>query len=297
MATYNWSSVLPYSIGSVLLQEFKDFELLVVGDGCTDDSAAVVAGINDPRVRWIGLVTNSGHQSTPNNAGLAQARGELIAYLGHDDLWLPHHLTCLVAAIKDGADLAWTAARWISPLPFDPVLMVSGDYQPGKHIAPSVVLHRKAVTDSVGGWQDCREIDGFPETELWARIHAAGYRIAPVQRMTALKLPAGRRRNVYRERPHLEQAAWLKRIRSEPNLEIAELLGLVATRRPPERMRYIDLWQAVWRETRRRIKVRLTRRVSGPGAAIEALRRYKGLGTVPRTTGARSSTSDQGLPQ
>src|ERR1041384_1641145 len=40
---YNWSTVLPYSIGSVLDQTFTDFELLVIGDGCTDDSEAVVA--------------------------------------------------------------------------------------------------------------------------------------------------------------------------------------------------------------------------------------------------------------
>ncbi|HEX8171309.1 MAG TPA: glycosyltransferase family 2 protein [Thermoanaerobaculia bacterium] len=53
MATYNYSNVLPYSIGSVLGQTFADFELLVIGDGCTDDSESVVRGIADPRVRWI----------------------------------------------------------------------------------------------------------------------------------------------------------------------------------------------------------------------------------------------------
>src|SRR5947207_7975428 len=76
MATYNWSSVLPYSIGSALRQSFTDFELLVVGDGCTDDSEQVVTAIGDPRVRWINLSSNSGHQSAPNNEGLRQARGD-----------------------------------------------------------------------------------------------------------------------------------------------------------------------------------------------------------------------------
>src|SRR5438552_3536771 len=52
IATYNWSSVLPFSIGSVLRQTFSDFEVLVIGDGCTDDSERVVAAIDDPRIRW-----------------------------------------------------------------------------------------------------------------------------------------------------------------------------------------------------------------------------------------------------
>src|SRR5918911_3354227 len=101
--TYNWSSVLPYSVGSALRQTLTDFEVLVVGDGCTDDSEAVVGSFGDERLRWVNLPTNTGHQSGPNNEGLRRARGELIAYLGHDDLWLPHHLSVLVGGIDAGA--------------------------------------------------------------------------------------------------------------------------------------------------------------------------------------------------
>ena len=62
MATYNWATVLPYSIASILDQTFTDFELLVIGDGCTGDSAEVVAGFDDPRVQWHNLPSNAGHQ-------------------------------------------------------------------------------------------------------------------------------------------------------------------------------------------------------------------------------------------
>ena len=107
LPTYNWSSVLRHAIASVLRQTFTDFELLVIGDGCTDDSAQVAAESGDPRVRWIGLPENSGHQSGPNNDGTREARGEIIAYHGHDDLWLPHHLAVMVEALQSsGADLA-----------------------------------------------------------------------------------------------------------------------------------------------------------------------------------------------
>ena len=73
--TYNWSAVLPYAINSVLRQTMADFELLVIGDGCTDDSETVVGSIRDPRLRWINLPSNTGHQAGPNNRGLAEARG------------------------------------------------------------------------------------------------------------------------------------------------------------------------------------------------------------------------------
>lgn len=68
--TYNWSTVLPHAIGSALDQTLYDFELLVIGDGCTDDTEHVVTGIKDPRVRWINLPSNTGHQSGPNNRRL-----------------------------------------------------------------------------------------------------------------------------------------------------------------------------------------------------------------------------------
>ena len=113
--TYNWATVLPYSIGSVLDQTFSDFELLVIGDACTDESAAVVEGICDPRVRWHNLATNTGHQSGPNNEGIRQAAGDVIAYLGHDDLWLPRHLELLLEAFDDGAQVAHGTTLYVYP--------------------------------------------------------------------------------------------------------------------------------------------------------------------------------------
>jgi glycosyltransferase involved in cell wall biosynthesis len=69
------------------------------GDACTDDSAELVASYRDPRLHWFNLPTNSGYQSAPHNEGLRRARGRYVAYLNHDDLWLPNHLERLVAAL------------------------------------------------------------------------------------------------------------------------------------------------------------------------------------------------------
>ncbi len=223
IATYNWSSVLPFSVASALGQTFRNLEVLVVGDGCTDDSEAVVAAIDDPRLRWINLPENTGHQSGPNNEGLRQSRGELIAYLGHDDLWLPHHLALLVAALSKGADLAHGITALVHPDGRLQAYPFRFSFRPGRAIPPSSMVHRRAVTDAVGNWKPFTELTEDPEVDLWRRAYHAGYRVGFVPRLTVVKFPASWRRDAYRNRACHEQAAWLRRIQEEPDLEAAEL--------------------------------------------------------------------------
>ena len=73
IATYNRSRALGHAIESVLRQTFTDWELIVVGDACTDDTAEVVARYAgaDPRVRFVNLERHWGEQSAPNNVGRA----------------------------------------------------------------------------------------------------------------------------------------------------------------------------------------------------------------------------------
>jgi len=282
--TYNWSAVLPYSIGSALGQTFADLEVLVVGDGCTDDSADVVNAIGDPRVRWIDL-PRSGHQSGPNNEGLRQARGEYIAYLGHDDLWLPHHLAVLVAALDAGADFAHSMIALVPPANSARPLSVAAElWRP-----TSSVMHRRSVTEEAGGWRDFRELNVNPEADLWARIETAGYRIEFVRRLTVIKFPASWRPGVYRERPCHEQAAWLDRIRSEPDLEAVELAKLIVRKKPSFFYRLRRLlsepseWVAfVWRRG---------------GARIKAWQRIKGVDTEGERDAGRSAERPAGRHQ
>lgn len=221
--TYNWSTVLPYSIASVLEQTFTDFELLVIGDRCTDDSEEVVGRIDDNRVHWHNLSVRTGHQSGPNNEGIRLARATVIAYLGHDDLWLPKHLETLVPAISSGAGMACTQTLSVVP---DAAPELSPPrwwrYQSGAWIPPTAVVHRRDVAVAAGGWRpppDTGTLD--PEADLWGRMAALGAPPKLIARLTNVKFPASRRRDVYKARPSHEQAQWLARIRKAEDPEAA----------------------------------------------------------------------------
>ena len=288
--TYNWSSVLPYSIGSALRQTFTDFEVLVVGDGCTDDSESVVKAVGDERVHWINLPANTGHQSGPNNEGLRRARGEFIAYLGHDDLWLPHHLSCLVAALNAGADLAFSITEIIGPAEsFRVAAPFKLKYLPGTWIPPTGVAHRRRLTDRVGGWRHYRELEVDPEVDLWQRAHDGGHRFAFVPRLTAIKFSASERPGVYKDRPHHEQAEWFARIHNQHDLEAAELgklLALAKEARAWDEASSIQMLRDVLYTTRMRLWHRLAgvvRRAPPQvkGQGVDERRLLKGLERKP----------------
>ena len=270
--------MLPYSIGSVLRQTFRDFELLVVGDGCTDDSETVVAAIADARVRWINLPRNTRHQSGPNNEGLLQARGEIIAYLGHDDLWLPHHLAAHVKTYDmAGCDVAHSLC-----------LLVAADEstswpalphpREGSFAPPTCMTHRRRMTEELGGWRDFaaidEKVDVAPDVELWRRAQKAGRRFAFVPRLSAIKFPAGWRRDVYRTRPHHEQERWLARIDAEPDLESTLLVDCITAEEMPRNISYRELLRMFVGQTVGRIRRRFATPSRKP---IDKIRRFKGL--------------------
>src|SRR5215813_11113082 len=101
MATHNRGRHIVPTVKSVLNQSFEDYELMIIGDGCDDDTAAAVQPFLSDRVKWLNLPKRSGSQSVPNNTGIQQARGRYIAYLGHDDLWSPGHLVALQRTFID----------------------------------------------------------------------------------------------------------------------------------------------------------------------------------------------------
>jgi glycosyltransferase involved in cell wall biosynthesis len=244
--TYNWSSVLRHAIRSVLGQTWPNLELLVVGDGCTDDSQDVVASFRDPRVRWINLPENAGTQSAPNNAGLDLAAGRYVAYLGHDDLWHPWHLAAVVGDLElSGARFGHGLVELVGPPRSR--LKVLGGMTPvdeeGRWVPPTTMVHRTEDGRRLR-WRHYTEAEHPTDVDFAERLRGA---VGPPRRVLALtsfKFVATWRPNCYRDRRDDEQAAWSRRIETEPRLLERELASLLLHRlspvhgripRPPER--------------------------------------------------------------
>lgn len=98
MPVYNGGPYLAEAIQCILHQTFADFELIIINDGSTDDSEAVIRSFHDPRIRYISQ-QNQGLAATLNN-GLAVARGKWIARQDQDDVSLPERFAKQLAFLE-----------------------------------------------------------------------------------------------------------------------------------------------------------------------------------------------------
>jgi glycosyltransferase involved in cell wall biosynthesis len=103
--TRNRSALLAVTLRSVLHQQHVTFEVLVVDEGSSDDTATVLASISDPRVR---VIRHDRPQGLPaaRNHGADEARGEWLAFMDDDDLWAPGKLHLQLRAARQ-ADRDW----------------------------------------------------------------------------------------------------------------------------------------------------------------------------------------------
>lgn len=183
LPTHNRADVLPFAIRSVLAQTIQDFELLVVGDGCTDDTAEAVLSFDDPRIRWFDLPKAPGFGYANRNVALRQARGNLIAFMAHDDLWLPDHLEISVSAFEDIAiEFTYTCPIWIdhhgavTPYLFDLTEKETLGlflHQLQNGIPASGIIHRQSCFAKYGYWNDSLPKSG--DVDLWIRIIKGGH--------------------------------------------------------------------------------------------------------------------------
>ena len=173
--TYNRGWILKEAIDSVLTQDYKDFELIVVDDGSTDNTSEILASYgNDIKV----LFQENKGVSAARNRGIAEASGQFIAFIDSDDLWLPQKLSTQVEFFNQTPDalICQTEEVWIrkgkrvnpkmrhkkpSGMIFEPSLELC-------LVSPSAVMIRRVLFDRVGAFDVT--LPACEDYDLWLRI-------------------------------------------------------------------------------------------------------------------------------
>lgn len=184
LPTFNRLKYLRAAIQSVLEQTFQDWELLIADDGSDLETRNYLQVVESPpriRVMWL---THCGRPSVVRNAALRAARGEYVAFLDSDDLWLPTKLDAQISSLRRCAGRQWSQTRfvlvdeWRNPTAWQrargwPVLQgwIRDQLIKGETViaVPAVVVCRELL-EQVGGFDE--QLIMSEDYDLWLRLAA-----------------------------------------------------------------------------------------------------------------------------
>ncbi len=176
--TYNRADFILESVTSVLDQTFQDFEVVVVDDGSSDNTPALIRSVADSRIRYLYQV-NKG-VAAALNMGWRAARGDYIGRLDSDDRWHPDLLMRLVPTLESNPaiGLAYARAQWMdqkgrrlpqmlgAPEKFPNQTLKSLLY--GDFVCPVAVIFRRACIEQVNGYDET--LIANEDWDLWIRM-------------------------------------------------------------------------------------------------------------------------------
>lgn len=182
---YNYAYYIEAALNSVFEQSYRPIEVIVVDDGSTDNSAAIVRTYQDVRYYYQ---TNQSAAVARNN-GIAVANGEFIAFLDADDLWHPDKLSIQVSHMVAHPEVDITTTNVLSFL--EPETQVPAWFKSDRElgetngIVPSAIVVRRNIFDQVGGFSAAHVPS--EDTEWLCRVKDAGISIVTIPEPLTLR--------------------------------------------------------------------------------------------------------------
>jgi hypothetical protein len=205
VATYNRPDALTAALSSLRMQTFQDWRGLIIGDCCDERTGVAVAAMADSRLTYINVPIRSGEQSGPNSVGMRLAQTPVLAFLNHDDIWLPDHLETALAALErsPGTDMFFGRAAIAyhsldengARRPFFSICnpenrtLMDAFHRPMSVFEPaSALVLRKPLADRIGDWRAAHEIHRLPFEEWLLRAARASAELALDPLISVLKV-------------------------------------------------------------------------------------------------------------
>lgn len=187
MPAYNAEKYINEAIDSILAQTFTDFEFIIIDDGSTDSTCAIVESYSDSRIRFFKNEHNLGVAATLNR-GLDLARGEYIARMDADDISLPTRFEKQAAYMDEHQDIVvcGTAYCMFGENISEQVIECTTDWRKAKAellfspcvAHPSVMIRKKILENNSLRYEE--KYEGTEDYVLWWRIAQYG-KIAALQ--------------------------------------------------------------------------------------------------------------------
>lgn len=185
---YNKEKEIRQTLESVLLQNFHDFDVIVINDGSTDQSEKIVGTFTDERLKLI-TTLNQG-VSKARNLGIENAKGEFLAFLDADDYWYPNHLEDLFQLYQQFPEAGLLATNYELYFGKNSIVQPSFDAIPTSDwngIVPdffkssmryrlawtSAVAVPKKVLAQIGNFDESITLGAGEDTDMWIRIATA----------------------------------------------------------------------------------------------------------------------------
>lgn len=199
---HNKPTTLPLTVDTVLRQSVTDLEVILIGDGVTDEVRDVVIGLvaADTRVRFLDLPKGPHHGERYRHDAIEAARSDAIFYLCDDDLLLPDHVADLLVLLEDH-DLVQSFNGWVTAA--GEVRLYAGDLADPEcvdlHLSDDIRFNVVSITGTAHTRQAYRELDDpwdttprgqWPDHWQFRKLmRRPGFRGATSRRMTALQFP------------------------------------------------------------------------------------------------------------
>lgn len=177
---YNPGELIRETINSVISQTYSDLEIVIVDDGSTDNTPEVIRSINDSRIRYH-RQPNTGLPAQVRNKGVALSRGGLIAFLDHDDVWMPEKLEMQIAVIEDKRDIALICTNafymYDGKKTDKPLLrgiksgyLKAEIFVPRNAVIQSSILVTRSGFDRIGGLNESPDFFAIEDYDFWLRV-------------------------------------------------------------------------------------------------------------------------------